>query len=48
MVLTSTETIRLIGDGEKGEQGMEVPGKMEIILSLQPSVTTRNGLTVLH
>ena len=33
--LTSTETIRLIRDGEKGERGMEVPGKMEIILSLQ-------------
>ena len=30
MCLTSTETIRLIGDGEKGERGMEV-GKREII-----------------
>ena len=34
MVLTSTETIRLIRDGEKGEGGMEVGGEEIIYLSL--------------
>ena len=38
--LTSTETIRLIRDGEKGEGGKEVR-KREIIYTYHYTVTTR-------
>ena len=37
----STETVRLIRDGEKGGGGMEGGGKREIIYTYRYTVTTR-------
>ena len=40
MVLTSTETVRLIRDGEKGEGGMEV-GEIGRLYTYRYTVTSR-------